>query len=840
MQSCEVKVKQNDNFCLNFEHFLIIFFSNFPLRFSNTNCPLPTCPNPKDRVKRFRNLPAKLFELAPEERDPIIKELQIPPNVTKCCSACLTRIKRKMGTHLLGTNSLSDDEVLQFRKQLQESGPKWIQLADQLNKSATVLKTFYFHYKKKFGFDQAVNEYYKMHANEDRRAITDGDESDVSVTSSDDNENGSDTIKSDFNASELSEMKDSINAMMVKNEPIANATSTPTSTIQQTPINKEVLVTKNDPQPSTTIVTAQQQQQLQVIVDDRLPPPLGQPPPLLSSQQIQNLSTSGMPRAPDSHPLISIMRTKKHSEEYDSSATETADEENESSPANRQSPKASVFAGKSLNPATTTISMVPTMPLQNGPIANVRDVLHNVIERTLKNPGVPPLKHNPAPNQVDSNPDVAFVSAYRQDPNKIQIQPQRRTNSDGLQTLATLSIVNSHGQQNPSNQMHPLNISSIAATITPVPPPNSQGNQQPRLSSASQHMSAQEKEIKYMGVPRSMQQQQQQQNEPEPQTLDLSIKKPPQQQQQQPESRNFPAFQAKAPPPPTGGSIYRGDPAVNIPNQSTYLAFHPDMNRPSKSPSNYIPPPLSPGQRVMGLPPQHAMQQPSQIVTNKSKVTQKLSPKVHHQNVSQQQQQQQQSGGQIQQINGPKGSITHGTPMNDRAQPMTIQGSRYDLLRHTPPGDNNKFGSIITGTPINMNDKRVHEYMKNNRHSPATNQPNTSSAPSGSPHPTTITYRAPGELSSTRDLVFSDYMISQQMQGHNQQSRGGANMTNTINIISGNAGGGRPEKESPSPRGMPHSGSPASIYYADKERERAGQTRTEYLSRSSPADHHNR
>lgn len=741
-----------------------------------------------------------------------------------------------MGTQLLGTTSLTDDEIQQFRKQLQDVGPKWNQLAEQLNKSATVLKTFYFHYKKKYGFDQAVNEYYKLHVNEDRRAITDGDESDISVTSSDDN--GSDTHKNDFTGTE-SEKTDNANSTnaVIKNEPPSTIPSIPVMPI---PATKENTV-KNEPpqqqlqQPPTTIAQPQQ------IIDDRLPPPLGQPPPLLSSQQIQNLST--MPRAPD-HPMIHVMRTKKHSEEYDSSATETADEENESSPANRQSPKtSSVFAGKSLNPATT-ISMVPSS-MQNGP-SNVRDVMHNVIERSLKNTQVPPLKSNPS-GPIDNSPDVSFVSSYRQDPK--QMQQSRRSNSEGLQTLATLSIVNSHGPppsgaQNPQIIAgHPLNISSIAATITPVPPP-SQGNQPTRSSSTPQHMNAiQEKDLKY-GRPH--QQPVNQQPEPEPQTLDLSIKKP-QQQQQQPPERNFPAFQAKAPPPPTGGSIYRGDPSANIPNQAPYLAFHPDMNRPSKSPSTYIGPSLSPGQqRVMSLGP-HNMQQPQQLVTNKSKVTQKLSPKVHHHQV-----QQQQGGGQIQQMNGPKGSITLGTPLNDRGQPMMIQnspqGPRYDILRQTPPNSDNKFGSITAGTPIHLSDKRVHEYIKgNNRHSPATNQPpNVSSAQTSSPHPTITSYRQPGELSSTRDLVFSDYMISQQMQGHNQQSRGGPpNMPNTINIISGGPGGGpggRPEKESPSPRSLAHPNSPASLYYADKERERAGsgQTRTEYLSRSSPADHHNR
>lgn len=226
----------------------------------------------------------------------------------------------------------------------------------------------------------------------------------------------------------------------------------------------------------------------------------------------------------------------------------------------------------------------------------------------------------------------------------------------------------------------------------------------------------------------------------------------------------------------------------------------------------------------------------------------KLSPKIHHQ-------QQQQPG---QQLNGPKGSITHGTPLTEhRGQPIMMQGSatsqspRYDILRQTPPSVNdNKFGGSITaGTPIHLSDKRVHDYMKNSRHSPATNQPpNVPVGGAGSPHPSqqfTSPYRPPphsGELNPTQALIFSDYLTSQQMQGHNQQARGGNNMTNTINIITGAPASGRPEKESQSPRNMVHSSSPASIYYGDKERDRpsSGQTRTEYLSRSSPADHQNR
>lgn len=801
-------------------------------------------------------MPSQLFDLAPEIREPIIKELQIPANVSKCCSLCLTRVRQKMGAHLLGNAQWTDDEVRQFREQLQEIGPRWIQMSEQSGKPANVLKTFYFHYKKKYGFDQAVNEYYKNHANEDRRPITDGDESDVSVTSSDD--------ETDFTRIEIDYTKSDFFKNMqhtdgnVKNESLSTQNIT-TAPLQNLQAPKDLIKPET---PSN-----------QSHIDDRLLPPasqLGQPPPLLNSQQIQNLSTSGILQ----NPQVSLVRTKKHSEDYDSSATETADEENES-PANRQSPKTSAFA-KSLNPATT-ISMVPSLTSQqNGPPSNVHDVMLNVIERTLKSTVgppkhamIPPLKSNQPPSMQQAsnsdNSEITFVGSYRHEgPNKIQIQPQRRPNSEGHQPLATLSIVNSGpspGQLQPPTQQiiggHPLSISSIAATITPVPPLTSQQQQQnqQRPSSNPQHMSSMhEKDMKnFQNCRGIVQPNMSQQSEPEPQTLDLSIKKPQQHQQQERVSFSSPSYAKSVPPPPTGGSVvYRGDPGLQA---KPFMAMYPDMNRhPTKSPSNYMPP-LSPGQRqVMGINPhtiqQQQQQQQQQSNVNKSKIQPKLSPKMH---------QQQQSSGPVQQMNGPKGSITLGTPlMDNRGQPIMIQNAgtnqspRFDILRQTPPSSD-KIGSITAGTPIlqanihHLMEPRVREeFLKANRHSPAANQPNVSSAATGSPHPSqqfTPPYR-PAELSnSTRELIFSDYLTSQQMQGHNTQPRGANNMTNTINIISGPAPGVRSDKESPSPRSMAHSNSPASMYYAaDKERERAGsgQTRTEYLSRSSPADHHNR
>lgn len=763
-----------------------------------TSCPLPTCPNPKDRVKRFRNLPPRLFELAPEIRDPLIQEFQIPPNVTKCCSACLIKIKRKLGPHLLGTN-LTEEEIAKFKTLLQDVGPKWPQLAESLNKTAVALKSFYFHYKKKYSFDLAVTEYYKLHPSEERRAaITDGDESDLSTSSCDEREGGSDT------ASAESPKIAVVQSNLAKDE------GSMAITVSATPVGKASFE------------------------DDRLLPPLGQAP-----------------------------RKQKTTEEYDSSATETADEENETSPGNRQSPKVLHYPGH------TTITMVPNSSMQNGPrdgigsemnsrdVLNVRDVMLNVIERSLKSGQQPPptkplnvggsgpLTKGPI---MDTRADITYMREYRNDVPKMQQQhqpppnltpqpahPQNAPPSHQLRTsqpegLATLSVVNSHGhtQQILSQHAHPI-ATQIAATITPVQAPSSQQQPQQLTTGQQQPPGTHDMQKDNMVVYSSR-------SEPEPQTLDLSIKKP--------QRDNFPPPAHSKPIPGSGVAMYRSDPHATVQSivsqNSTFLGYHPHdpHNRPSKSPSVFVSAVPSSGQisitqqpppaqhsiqnlRVHNVGQQHpqAMVQP---LPGKSKATPKLSPKI----------QQHQSPNQP---GGPKGSITHGTPVNSSGPSILVQGPatlspRFDgILRQTPP-TSDKLGSITQGTPVHLpshhlNDKqRVYEYYKNSRQSPA--QPGQQQASPQAPPTFGSPYqvRAPGNFSieqpqqlSSRQIIMNDYITSQQM--HGQQVRGG-----------------RSDKESPSPRSAGVAGSPASLYYGEKEQRQ----RAEYLSRSSPAEHVNR
>ncbi|EDS36387.1 conserved hypothetical protein [Culex quinquefasciatus] len=775
-----------------------------------THCPLPTCPNPKDRVKRFRNLPPRLFELAPEIRDPIVQELQIPPNVSKCCTACLTRIRRKMGPHLFGTN-LTDDEVARMKKLLQDVGPKWNQLAEALNKTPVALKSFYFHYKKKCGFDAAVTEYYKQHPGEDRRpAMTDGDESDLSASSSDERDGSSDTTasaESPNNSVPLNVTKDEINT-------VPEALAPP-------PLTKSF----DD--------------------DLRLLPP-GQPP-----------------------------RKQKLTEEYDSSATETADEENETSPANRQSPKVHY---PPMNPVISVHH-----PLQNGPRLgevgspqNVRDAIQHVIERSLKSNNM--MSGSVKPPTMKPMNDSPFVRDYR-DLSKGPPPPTSIQRSEGM---ATLSVVNSHAPHGQLISHHPHSIGSqIQATITPVPhqqqqqqsgpPPTSQPQpmqQQQQPPPSSQSVSSSEKDVPVVFL-----------RDPEPQTLDLSIKKP--------QRDNFPPPAHNSKPPSlastqgtltlyTHGSRTEFPPPSqqqqqNIPTHGTPygLSFHGDsMGRPSKSPSGYITtlsggptltlnqgggPPNQPPNSVIGGRGGPMQQQQHTISLTPPPMKKSNAPKLSPKMQPQHQQQQVQSGmqqppPQSAHGGGPKGSITHGTPVNAAGQQIIIQGQttlspRYDnMLRQTPPSSNDKHGSITQGTPVHLShalpDKRsAYEYKSayNNRQSPAqVSQPPPQGSPQAPPPQfaysrtgPTFSLEPPPPQFSSQQIIMNDYITSQQMQGRNAGSAGGSS-----------GGGGRPEKESPSPRSVPTS-SPASLLFSVPDRSDRS-SRPEYLSRASPADHVNR
>lgn len=605
--------------------------------------------------------------------------------MNKCCSGCLTKLRRKISFYIHGV-TLNDDQIIQMKTFIKEKGPNWIQLSEILGKPANALKSFFQNYKNNYGIDIALKNYFEMHPNEKKHAeSSDGEESDMSASSSDDREINSDTASAESPGNQNN--KESSANMSVK----------------------DLLQSNND---------------------NRLIPPLNQPP-----------------------------KRQKTQEEYDSSATETADEENESSPANRQSPK---------------VIHYPFSALSNGPRndSNVRDIIGNVIEKAIKEQsiGLPPPTAKSVPFPADSKSDITFVKEYRNEPSRIRNQGK----SDSLSTISIVNLPESNTQVQGKTQKNTY----ISTTITPV-------NQKAFICNTNLKSDA------------------------EPQTLDLSVKKivrdhfasPSQIGQINSQSSGLTIFRNDAGAP--SGQIH-GSHAQTISSQnSNYPSFLHDMGRSSKSPSSFqtIPVPLSPTtqQNICSTKtiPQTISHTPP---PPKHKIGQKLSPKA----------------SQTQPSNI-KGSITHGTPVSSSAvmiSSMSSQSSRYEtIFRQTPPGE--KSGSITQGTPVHLStsqfpDKRIYDYYKSNRQSPAQNTSQSGSPQSG--NISSIYNRSSAFIDhpqlSSKQILLNDYITSQQMIGRATRS----------------------EKE-PSRGCLNVSSSPAAIFYNDKDR-----SRPEYINRTPPAD----
>ncbi|GAB0091185.1 hypothetical protein DMENIID0001_059980 [Sergentomyia squamirostris] len=746
------------------------------LRSKYSSCPLPTCPNAKDRVKRFRNLPTRLFDLTPEIRDAIVAEFQIPPGVQKCCSACLIRIRRKLAPHIQSA-VFTDEEVARLKQALAEFGQNWAKVEEMMGKPVATVRMFYSVNRKKCGLEEAVAEYYKKNPGEMRDIhgeISDVDESDFSTSSCDEREANSDTASAESPPT---------------NAPNAGVQIAATAAKAAT-IDVDALTAGGHHHQMTLVKKT-------VVEEERMPEPAKR------------------------HSMKSV-------EECDSSATETADEENELSPANRQSPKVLLY------PNQTTITMLP-FPGQNGPREvssppqNVRDMVLNVIERSLKTAtSGPPQMVTPAKVGIIKTPFT--IGDTRPELSYMREVVKEQSSSHPSDTLATISVLNSQNrglaanQQQSSAQQHHQGVSQataaqFAATITPVPMAKV-------ISPATVEMQQQQQQKDTMKMYATMR------TEPEPQTLDLSVKKTSQ-------VREIPSQVKQTPPTPPQMAnnvvtMLRTDAGVtqmNLPQQTvspnhiyqTHSAFHQQLmttgGPPSKSPSIFVP--VSMGQQAIyhQVPATRAS---STVQTTMMKA--KMSPKP-----SMQQQSVQSSTGQGGGGGGPKGSITHGTPVSSVGQQQAtflLQATpnvspRFDTA--SQPSGAEKIGSITQGTPVHMpphhlNEKRVYEYYKNNRQSPAQPPP---PPPQSSPQANFAqsyarSFGMDQQQLSSRQIIVNDYFTSQQMHGQSRGAR--ANQQQT------------PEKDAHSPRNV----ATINAMYYDKERQR-----TDYLSRSSPAENSN-
>lgn len=793
---------------------------NYPM------CPLPTCVN-MSRRKRFRSIPSRLFDLAPEVRDPVLREFQVPDGTRECCEMCVLKIRKRSKKHFKPT-TLTDSEVSIMKTILAKWGPDWTRMEKMIGKPAKALRIFFIDNKKTRKLGTIVQSFFASNSQTMPISLTDGENTDWS-SSDEEPEGASDTASAES-----------------PNNPVG-------STLSVSMAQKEGVPGLHSSMPVNILKG--------VDASDRLMPP---------------------------HHIY-MPKKQRTSEECDSSATETADEENESSPANRHSPKGHLQFGNQ-----TTITMVPSgiagqsQQVLNGPMRetprNVQDVISDVIERGLKGPALPPMMKGPV---VSMSMGIKSVMMGNDRPNEMAMNRMNesikaRVLNHHENSLATLSVVSPHQHQPPphgmpgNHLMHEAPPSSqllsthvlqnqIAATITPVTltstgpvPVSTHISHSSSLQIIPSGMDSKagsgagtDNTITVrlpLGPPATG-------PETEPQTLDLSIKK-----------RDPNVF----PPPKSihnSTTIYRNENNM----QPLYVPPHavPEnyaSYRMSKSPINI---PIQSRRPQQGGPQQTPQSQQQ---------SQQQQQQHHHQFIMQQHQQQQiklnpklspkqMPGNSTSMVgSGPKsvGSITHGTPLNSLGGPqsaMLIQSGTTlsprveSMMRQTPPetgsGGVNKIGSITQGTPLHMVPMHLQgqgdgKGQQQQSHPPAVRSPyegppNTSrqspayqQGPPGQPLLGSVYARSPGMPSynsgheaqqwSSRQILTNDYLTSQQMH------RGG-------NVPPMPSGSGRSDKESPSPRSTMLSTSgpmpPQGSGYYDKDQRSA--SRDGMMSRSSPA-----
>ncbi|XP_011313369.1 nuclear receptor corepressor 1 isoform X2 [Fopius arisanus] len=681
-----------------------------------TACPLPGCPNVnnannKTRVKRLRALPPKWMELPPEIRDPVIQEFQIPNNATKCCSACFNRISRRLAPHLSGgadatdeasesiARQWTDDELKLFRRALREHGTNWPKVSEQIaGKSNHQCKNYYLTYRKKLGLDQVVAEYYQSLGEERRPCLTDEEESGSSTSSCDEMavHDSSDTASAGSPANTIS-----------SSTPGSMGPSTATGTIKSSSF----------PQENTADIR------------------ISLVPPTPATSGPQQPTTAGG-------------HTTNNREDYDSSATETADEGQGG---------ADVENANSTAPSTTTTTSTSTIlqsqtasqlqqstqreqpppghsppSTSNANPLTVKDLMFDVIEMQLKRNPNSTSTSSVTPTissilKTDHRNDITFVREYK--PSSSLPSTAMSNRDSNLATLSVVSVPHHTHRSAPS----PQQIGQMQATITPMPPVPAP-NQPPSADLLPKEG------LVVMQVQQAL-------RETEG-TLDLSIKKPrqqpslPLQSQPQPQEYNHTLQPPHKAPQMT---MYRPEP----PPGAYYHPHAHEQGRGAKSPLVYTSSPrpqapITPKMNKVTVPSPHP----------------KLSPKLANMSTPHK-----------------GGSITHGTP---------VSGARYEgLLRQmTPPGTASasantpapkESGSITQGTPVHpftVEKRSLYDSHRPIRHSPA-----TTIAPPQSPNQGVVvthsnynsysarpppSYTMEQQLSS-RQIIMNDYITSQQM-----------------------------------------------------------------------------
>ncbi|XP_024086197.1 nuclear receptor corepressor 1 isoform X2 [Cimex lectularius] len=360
-----------------------------------TNCPILTCPNTKGfRVKRLRPLPCKWADLPPQIKEPIINEFQIDESVTKCCSVCYNRIVRRIGIHTVDTggsgdsampsspcslNSWSEEEISNLKRGLKLHGTRWHEVAQIVStKSYNQCMNFFFKYQKKLGLDQLLPQDMKTSTDERKPVLTDEEESGSSTSSCDE-----------------------IDAVGVGD---SDTTSAPSPVHPPGPLLEEDSKGRSDGTPPPQLI---QEGRVSVNSND------------LHDRSTTSSSPQGKTTGPGTPSLPPVLIPNR--EDYDSSATETADEgqgggETESGANRGPTPKR---------------DEEPSSPL------TVKDLMLGVIEMQLKK--------TQGQGQSTSNPGGAptISSILKTDHSSVGYLPREKPRQVD-NSLATVSVVNTH------------------------------------------------------------------------------------------------------------------------------------------------------------------------------------------------------------------------------------------------------------------------------------------------------------------------------------------------------------------------------------------------------------
>jgi len=160
-------------------------------------CPVPACPSSKGRNRaKLRHLPSKWADLDAKSKETIESELQLPENTKRVCTACFTRITRRI-SQLEGVSgevkkekeepvNWSEAEIESARESLRSHGTNWSRMAEAIKvKTEEQCKKFFYSQRKRLQLDKLVTEYKRANRPEgsDKPSLT-SDEESGSTTSS--------------------------------------------------------------------------------------------------------------------------------------------------------------------------------------------------------------------------------------------------------------------------------------------------------------------------------------------------------------------------------------------------------------------------------------------------------------------------------------------------------------------------------------------------------------------------------------------------------------------------------------------------------------------------------